>query len=95
MAIKSFRDGSTAAIFDGARVRSLPPGIQQAARRKLDMLHAATRLEHLMIPPANRLESMRGARAGQHRVRINDQWRICFRWTAPDAYDVEICDYHR
>ena len=59
------------------------------------MLHAATRLEHLLIPPGNRLESLRGRRAGQHSVRINDQWRICFRWAAPDAYDVQICDYHQ
>lgn len=64
-------------------------------QRKLDMIHAAARLDHLTRPPANRLESLKGRRTGQHSIRINDQRRICFRWTAPDAFDVEVCDYHR
>ena len=64
------------------------------AERKLRMLDAATSLSELVRPPANRLEKLRGDRAGQHSIRINDQWRVCFRWEAPHAYDVEITDYH-
>lgn len=62
--------------------------------RKLRQLHAATRLETLRVPPGNRLEALTGNRAGQYSIRINDQWRICFRWEGSDAYDVEIVDYH-
>jgi len=93
--IKSFRDRETAAVNEGDRVRRLPLEIQRLARRKLKALDAATRLEQLGVPPANRLEPLKGTRAGQYSIRINDQWRLCFRWAAPDAYDVEICDYHR
>ncbi len=95
MPIQSFRNEATAAVFDGWQVRTLPPGIQGIARRKLAMIDAAQSLRDLSIPPANRLEALKGKRAGQYSIRINDQWRICFRWQAPDAFDVQICDYHR
>ena len=92
--INSFRDTETAKIWQGQRSRRLPPDIQQAARRKLRMLNNARTLDDLRIPPANRLESLRGDRAGQHSIRINDQWRICFTWHEGHATDVEIVDYH-
>jgi proteic killer suppression protein len=92
--ISSFRDPETAKIWQGQRSRRLPQGIQQAARRKLRMLNNARALDDLRIPPANRLESLRGDRAGQHSIRINDQWRICFTWSEGHAIDVEIVDYH-
>ena len=72
----------------------MPQGIQQVALRKLRMLNRAVRLHDLRIPPANRLEKLAGDRAGQHSIRINDQWRICFEWREGDAYNVEIADYH-
>jgi toxin HigB-1 len=68
--------------------------VQRVSLRKLRILDAATSLEDLRVPPGNRLERLRGDRAGQHSIRINDQWRICFRWRESDAYDVEIVDYH-
>jgi len=68
--------------------------IERVARRRLLYLHAAKRLEELRVPPGNRLESLRGDRAGQHSIRINDQWRICFVWRNGEAHDVEIVDYH-
>ena len=92
--ISSFRDTETAKIWQGQRSRRLPPDIQQVARRKLRMLNNARTLDDLRIPPANRLESLRGNRAGQHSIRINDQWRICFTWHEGHATDVEIVDYH-
>lgn len=67
---------------------------QQTARRKLNMLHAAVKLSDLSIPPGNKLEQLVGDRQGQHSIRINDQWRLCFTWTGKDARDVEIVDYH-
>jgi len=75
-------------------VRRLPAGIHPVAWRKLAQLHAATRLDTLRVPPGNRLEALKGDRAGQYSIRINDQWRICFRWEGGDAYEVEIVDYH-
>jgi proteic killer suppression protein len=72
----------------------LPAAIQPVARRKLRMLHNALTLDDLRIPPANRLESLKAKRKGQYSIRINNQWRVCFRWTHGDAYDVEIVDYH-
>lgn len=72
----------------------MPQGIQQVALRKLRMLNRAVTLHDLRIPPANRLEKLAGDRAGQHSIRINDQWRICFEWREGDAYNVEIADYH-
>jgi len=92
--IKSFADKPTAAVFMGEQVRRLPLEIQQTARRKLKLLDAATTLDAMRVPPGNRLEALKGDRKGQHSVRINDQWRICFRWRGGDAEDVEITDYH-
>jgi toxin HigB-1 len=92
--IVSFADRETARIWAGERSRRLPPGIQPAALRKLRLVHAAGRLEDLRVPPGNRLEALAGNRAGRHSIRINDQWRICFRWVEGGAEDVEIVDYH-
>jgi len=92
--IKSFRDKQTAAVFSGVAVRGLPVTLQQRARAKLLMLDAAVGLEDLRVPPANRLESLRGERQGQRSIRINAQWRICFVWRGGDAWDAEIVDYH-
>ena len=94
MPIQSFRNEATAAVFDGWQVRTLPPGIQGIARRKLAMIDAAQSLRDLSIPPANRLEALKGKRAGQYSIRINDQWRITFRWTGSGPEDVLIEDYH-
>ncbi len=92
--IKSFRGKETRKIWKGQRSRRLPQTIQQVARRKLRMLNNARNLNDLRVPPANRLEALRGQRSGQYSVRINDQWRICFVWDQGDAFDVEIVDYH-
>ena len=92
--IESFRDKRTAAIFLGRMPKRFPSDIVDAARRKLRMLHSAIRLNELRVPPANRLESLAGNRVGQHSIRINDQWRICFVWRDGAAFDVEIVDYH-
>ncbi len=92
--IVSFRSAETRRIWSGERSRRYPGEIQATALRKLRLLAAAQRLEDLRIPPGNRLEALRGDRAGQHSIRINDQWRICFRWTAGGPDDVEIVDYH-
>lgn len=92
--IRSFDDKEAQKIWLGERSRRLPADIQQVARRKLRMLNAAAHLDDLRIPPANRLEALKGDRRGQHSIRINDQWRICFRWEDGDATGVEIVDYH-
>ena len=92
--IKSFRSRETEKIWDGTRSKRLPQGIQQIARRKLRMLNNARSLNDLRVPPANRLEALRGKRSGQHSIRINDQWRTCFVWMDGDAINVEIVDYH-
>ncbi len=92
--IKSFCDDEAVKIFRLERSRRLPPDIQHVARRKLRMLNNAVTLDDLRIPPANRLETLVGDRAGQHSVRINDRWRICFEWRDGEAYNVEIVDYH-
>jgi toxin HigB-1 len=92
--IKSFRDKETEKIFNRLFSRKLPVTIQHLARLKLVILDAATELDVLRVPPGNRLEALRGDRKGQHSIRINDQWRICFGWKAGDAYNVEIVDYH-
>lgn len=92
--IKSFGDKRTAAIFTGYAVRGLPPQIQERARAKLLAIDAAQRLDDLRQPPGNRLEALAGNRKGQHSIRINDQWRICFVWRDGEAFDVEIVDYH-
>jgi proteic killer suppression protein len=92
--IVSFRDGETERISQGHRSRRLPFDIQSVALRKLRLLNAARRLDDLRVPPGNRLELLKRDRAGQWSIRINDQWRICFRWTQGSAEDVEIVDYH-
>lgn len=92
--IRSFSDKEAEKIWAGEASRRLPGDIQPVARRKLRMLNNAINLDDLRIPPANRLEALKGARKGQHSIRINDQWRICFRWNEADAFDVEIVDYH-
>lgn len=92
--IVSFRDAETARIWNGERSRRLPPDIQTKALVKLRLLSAAKRLDDLRIPPGNRLEALRGDRADQHSIRINQQWRICFRWTEGGPANVEIVDYH-
>jgi proteic killer suppression protein len=92
--IKSFRDQETEKAFTREGSRKLPGDIQQVALRKLRMLNNATNLNDLRVPPANRLEKLSRDRAGQHSVRINEQWRICFVWREGNAYDVEITDYH-
>jgi proteic killer suppression protein len=92
--IKSFADKRSAAVFVGLLVKGLPPQIQERARAKLLMIDAAAHLDDLRLPPGNRLEALRGDRQGQHSIRINDQWRICFVWRSDDAWDVEIVDYH-
>ena len=91
--IRSFKDRDTARLFDDelvARFRA----IERQARRKLLYLHRARTIQDLIVPPGNRLETLRRDRKGQHSIRINDQWRICFRWKDGDAHDVEIVDYH-
>lgn len=92
--IRSFRDPETEKICGRQRSKKLPSDIQQIALRKLRMLNNAVNLDDLRIPPANRLEKLFGDRAGQHSIRINDQWRLCFEWKDGDAYCVEITDYH-
>ena len=92
--IRSFRDKEAEKIFRRTRSRKLPSDIQRVALRKLRMLHRSTLLAALRVPPSNRLEALKGDRKGQYSIRINDQWRICFRWDSGDAYDVEIVDYH-
>jgi len=93
--IRSFRSRDAEALFKRQPSRRLPAEIQRGALRKLRMLNRAETLQDLRVPPANRLEALKGTRKGQHSIRINDQWRICFRWEAGDAYDVEIVDYHK
>jgi proteic killer suppression protein len=92
--IKTFADKATAAIFLGKFVRLMPHQIQIGAHGKLLILDAAVSLRDLRSPPANRLELLSGTRLGQHSLRINSQWRVCFLFKAGDAYDVEIVDYH-
>jgi len=93
--IKSFKDKETENIYsrEGSR-KKLPVDIQQVALRKLRMINNAKNLNDLKIPPANNLEKLKGDREGQHSIRINDRWRICFKWNDGDAHEVEIADYH-
>ncbi len=91
--IESFKCSDTEALSQGLRVRRFV-NIATVARRKLRQLEIAGRLDDLSVPPGNRLEALKGNRAGQHSIRINDQWRVCFRWTAAGVEDVEIVDYH-
>ncbi|MBM4341256.1 MAG: type II toxin-antitoxin system RelE/ParE family toxin [Deltaproteobacteria bacterium] len=92
--IRSFKDNEAEKIFKRQRSSKLPEMLQRAALRKLRMLNRAANLNDLRVPPANRLEKLRGDRLGQHSIRINDQWRICFKWQGNDAFHVELVDYH-
>ena len=92
--IYSFRCKETEKLFHGRFSAKLPQTIQRSAVKKLNILHAAHTLDDLRIPPANRLEALQGDRIGQHSIRINDQWRICFVWNQGQAEQVEIVDYH-
>jgi len=91
--IKSFRDKDTEALFEGRCSRRWK-GIRRVAELKLIQLNAAATLDFLRAPPGNCLEALKGDRAGEFSIRINDQWRVCFNWAAGDVYDVEIVDYH-
>lgn len=91
--IRSFKCSDTEALSKGVRVRRFV-NIAAVARRKLRQLEIANRLDDLRVPPGNRLEALRGERSGQYSIRVNDQWRVCFRWTDAGAEDVEIVDYH-
>jgi toxin HigB-1 len=92
--IKTFADRDTQRLFEGEVARRYPPEIRKRARLKLAQLHAAANLEFMTLPPSNRLEALKGDRKGQHSVRVNQQWRLCFRWQEGNAFDVEIVDYH-
>jgi len=92
--IRTFADEDTEAVLDGLRPRRIPADILRRAQRKLVQLHTVTRLEDLRVPPGNRLEALVGDQAGRHSIRVNQQWRITFRWDGGDAYDVMIEDYH-
>lgn len=93
--IVSFRDTTTEALFHGGpQARRVPREVVAAAQRKLDMLNAATQLDDLRAPPGNRLEALRGDLAGRHSIRINDQWRLVFRWTPAGPAEVQFTDYH-
>lgn len=92
--ILSFADDKTKSIFNGFSSNKLPKDMQRVARRKLIYLDSAMQLQDLRVPPGNKLEKLKGSRKGHYSVRINDQWRICFKWNNNNAYDVEIVDYH-
>jgi len=92
--IRSFRDKETERVFRRERRTKLDRALRRAALRKLLLLDAAESLEDLQVPPGNRLEKLMGNRAGQYSIRINEQWRVCFRWLEGNAFDVEIVDYH-
>ena len=92
--IRSFKDKLTVALFEGARPSRFPADLVGRARQRLTQLHAARRLNDLRVPAGNRLEALAGDRRGSYSVRINGQWRICFRWLDGDAHDVEVVDYH-
>ncbi len=92
--IRSFRDRETKKVFVRERSRRLPPDVQRRVHRKLLLIDAAEVLDDLRVPPGNRLEQLSGDRAGQYSIRVNDQWRVCFRWERGNAHDVEITDYH-
>ncbi len=92
--IESFRDKRTAAVFRDQLPKGFPSDLARVARRKLRLLDAAVQLDDLRTPPGNRLEALSGDRAGQHSIRINDQWRVCFVWSDGNVHRVEITDYH-
>jgi proteic killer suppression protein len=93
--IKSFADKRTTALFAGYAVRNIPNQIQRRVRAKLFAVDAAKKIDDLRIPPGNRLEALHGDRRGQHSIRINDQWRLCFEWRDGAVWEVEIVDYHK
>ncbi|MCI5223163.1 MAG: type II toxin-antitoxin system RelE/ParE family toxin, partial [Candidatus Electrothrix sp. AR4] len=93
--IRSFKNSATEKIFKRSYSKKIPNDIQRSAFRKLRMINRSQNINDLRIPPENRLEKLKGERAGQYSIRINDQWRICFTWKNEDAFDVEIVDYHR
>ena len=92
--IKKFRCKETEKVFKRKFSRKLPRNIQRDALRKLNIIHAALVIKDLLIPPSNNLKELKGKRKGQYSIRINNQWRICFKWIDNDAYDLEIIDYH-
>ncbi|MEJ2305881.1 MAG: type II toxin-antitoxin system RelE/ParE family toxin [Anaerolineales bacterium] len=92
--IKSFKDNETEKVYRRVYSKRLPRSVQRIALRKLRMLNNAKSLQDLRSPPGNRLEKLKGDRQGEHAIRINDQWRICFEWRENDAYEAEITDYH-
>jgi proteic killer suppression protein len=92
--IKTFADRTTEGLFRTGTARKVPADIARRALRKLEAVHAASRVTDLRVPPGNRLHALKGNRSGQHVITVNDQWRICFRFEDGDAYDVEFCDYH-
>lgn len=92
--IKTFADKDTQHLFEGEAARRFPSEIRSRARLKLAQLYAATNLKFMSLPPSNCLEALKGKRKGQYSVRINQQWRLCFRWHEGNAYEVEITDYH-
>lgn len=93
--IKTFKNAELATLIEGKKIRSLPPDIQKRAFTKLLMLNASNAITDLRSPPSNRLETLIGDRKGQYSIRINDKYRICFKWRENDAFDVEIVDYHK
>jgi len=92
--IKSFKDARTQAIHQGKSQKGMPVDVLKRAVAKLFLIDTVTRLEDLAVPPGNMLEALKGDRQGQHSIRVNDQWRICFTWKEGDAHDVEFVDYH-
>ena len=92
--IQSFKDKTTAAVFMGQVVKTFPREIQPLALRKLKMIDSSAKITDLLVPPGNRLEALKRDRKGQHSIRINDQWRVCFRFADGNSFDVEIVDYH-
>ncbi|MEQ1693966.1 MAG: type II toxin-antitoxin system RelE/ParE family toxin [Gemmatimonas sp.] len=92
--IKTFADRATEELFRTGKARRVPADVARRALRKLEAIDVAVDLGDLVVPPGNRLHALRGDRAGQHAIAVNDQWRICFRFKERDAYDVEFCDYH-
>ena len=92
--IKTFRDADTQLLWDSGKSRRLPASIRKTVLKKLLILHWAANLTDLAVPPGNHLEALSGDRKGQHCIRINNQYRLCFVWRGGDAYDVEIVDYH-